>query len=136
MKDSFQEVALAALGEVSEGMVFASHEHLRRWAFRVHSNYCIDVARKRKPVSIYEYDSEFPSDFIDELTRGEDIRALTEAIENLPDIYRRAIEGVLLGRSYREIAADSVGGRVNSTTNVRIHRAKKMLRGKLEGVVA
>ena len=139
-EDSFQEVTYAALREISRGTVFRDLTGLRRWAFTTHRNYCTDVNRRKrsKPsVSLGEHDPAMPFDFIEELTRGEDAKALTQAVEKLPDIYRTAIKGVLQGLSYQEIAVkSSPGKKFDSTTNVRIHRAKAMLRKQLEGVVA
>lgn len=135
-EDSFQQVALIALKEISRGTVFPDMVSLRRWAYTVHRNYCIDASRRSKAVSLGEYDPEMPTDFIDELTKGEDVKALTDAVQKLPEIYREAIEGVLRGQSYQEIAVESDLDKNVSTTSVRIHRAKGILRGKLEKTVA
>lgn len=137
-EDSFQQVVYTALREISRGTVFRNLIGLRKWAFTVHTNYCIDSGRRRKKlVSLGDHDPEMPTDFVEELTRGEDVKALTDAVKRLPDIYRDAIEGVLQGMSYSEIADGSDSERKPlSTTSVRIHRAKGMLRKELAEIVS
>jgi RNA polymerase sigma factor (sigma-70 family) len=129
-EDSFQEVAYRTLRALSEGLVFEDTESIRRWTYRVHHNYCIEAVRKKKPVNLGEMDLELPAPEVEELLdRRELTDKLSESVRNLPDHHREAIEGLLEGKSYDEIARET--NRLVTTTSVRIHRAKATLKLKL-----
>ena len=115
------------------------------WLFKITSNLCIDSIRKRRVDTLpmdepvhsdkgdYERQYEAPDDDPEQLMlKRERMGKLVRAIEALPDHYRMMI--VLRHQenlSYEDIAASleiPLG-----TVKARIHRAREMLKQRLEG---
>lgn len=133
-EDSFQEVAFKSLRRVSQGYTFDDPTSLKKWAYRVHLNYCRDFFRKKKANNLGDADGDVlsGSDFLEQVEGTDDIGRLNMAIEKLPDIYRQAILGIIKMKPYQEIATDL--GLNLKTVSTRIHRAKLHLKKDLEDI--
>jgi RNA polymerase sigma-70 factor (ECF subfamily) len=114
------------------------------WLFKITSNLCIDYIRKRRIetypmddpidgekgeiVRQYESDEPDPSAVLD---RKEKMARLNEAIEELPEHYRI----MLILRHQENLSYEEIASTLEiplGTVKARIHRAREMLRGKLE----
>lgn len=113
------------------------------WLFRIASNACIDLSRRRKSrrtVSLDEVEAEAgPSASEDAgpeqvVLRGETDRLVHEAVECLPEKYRTA----LVMFHFNEMSIRDISealGRPEGTVKSDLHIGREMLRRKLEGVV-
>lgn len=107
------------------------------WMYRIASNASLEVVRKRRPeVSIDATDNEdsAPFEIADPVAEFEqtiaDNHALSEALQHIPPAAREALVlAEVAGFTLAEIAAHQ--GSSLTATKVRVHRARKTLRGLL-----
>jgi len=113
------------------------------WLFKITSNLCIDSMRKRRvdtvpmdqPISSekgeYERQYESPSDDPEEvMVKGQKMRMLAKAIDQLPEHYRIMI--VL--RHQEDLSYEEIAEALEvplGTVKARIHRAREMLKSRL-----
>jgi len=115
------------------------------WLFKITSNLCIDSIRKRRietypmddPIDgekgeiVRQYQSDEPDpDAV--LDRKQKMQRLNEAIEELPEHYRI----MLILRHQENLSYEEIATTLEiplGTVKARIHRAREMLRGYLEG---
>ncbi len=134
--DAMQDVFVKVYSNIDKLSAFSAPQ-LKSWLYRVCMNTCIDEKRKRsKEVVTDEFDTqsveneyELPENAFE---NGETRRAVREAIDELPQIYRQC---VLLhyfsGMQYEDIA--NMTGTTVGTIKSRISRAKEKLYAKLKG---
>ncbi len=115
------------------------------WLFKITSNLCIDTIRKRRidtlpmdqPVQSesgeYARQYESPGDDPERVfAKGEKMKQLWDAIENLPPHYRVMI----LLRHQEDLSYEEIAETLDvplGTVKARIHRAREMLKSRLEG---
>ena len=115
------------------------------WLFKITSNLCIDSMRKRRidtlamdePVQSgsgeFERQYESPGDDPERtMMKGEKMTMLQKAIENLPPHYRIMI----LLRHQEDLSYEEIAQTLDvplGTVKARIHRAREMLKNRLEG---
>lgn len=111
---------------------FDENKKFSTWVFRIASNVCIDMIRKRKVKTVPIDDCDLPGgespekSYIASESRG-DIRA---AVRQLPEMYRQVIVYYhLMNFSYQEIS-DLLGEPISIIKN-RLYRARLMLRKNL-----
>jgi len=107
-----------------------------KWCFRIARNLAIDTLRKKKPRGVEEEEMERTADT--KALRPEDVyehrvqaNQVKECIQSLEEKYRE----VLILRYQEEMSYEKIAEVLElpvSTIETRIHRAKKMLREKLE----
>ncbi len=113
------------------------------WMYRIASNVCIDLHRKRKRHQSASLDDEeqsfreLPSSDLtpDEMLQScEGSRLVVDAVSRLSESHRAAVAMFYFGGlSIREIATATK--RPEGTVKSDLHYAREMLRRKLEGVV-
>lgn len=115
------------------------------WLFKITSNLCIDAMRKRRietfpmdaPIQSdkgdYERQYESPTDDPERLAlRSERMSKLEKAIDGLPPHYRIMI----LLRHQEDLSYEEIAATLDvplGTVKARIHRAREMLKTRLEG---
>lgn len=128
LQETFRKALKALPGYRKEG-------HFKSWLFRIGHNCALDVVRKRKRVTAMEEGEEANLEDAREgpleiLAQAEKVRALQEAVDDLPAPEREVVSLRLQADlSFREIA-DSLGAPLG-TVLARMHRAKQRLRTRL-----
>ena len=126
--DAVQEALLVAWNKYSQ---FRAEAEFSSWVYRITINQCCDRLRKRKreAAKLKAYAENKALDPAPDA--NEQLDRLMEAIAELPGIYRDSIFVGVLGGFPAEQAAGILQCCVN-TLYQRIHKAKKLLRKKLE----
>jgi RNA polymerase sigma-70 factor (ECF subfamily) len=140
-KDAVQETLVQLFGHLGS---LAEHDRLSPWLFRVARNRCIDTIRRRRtvPLALVADDSEEagalePADedpLPEVLAERADLqRLLADAIAALPPAYAEVVAlRYAADQSFGEIA--EILGESEGGVRVRFHRAKLLLRRRLQGM--
>lgn len=141
-EDVIQNTFAKALGALPR---YREENHFRSWLFRIGHNEAVNVIRHRKrfvadsaPESHPEIEdtaSAQPADPSLQLNQAERVRALNDAIANLPEVEREVV--VLRLQEdipFKEIAR--ITGAPIGTVLARMHHAKKRLKTFLEPTLA
>lgn len=128
--EAVQEALLTAWNKFDQ---FRQTAKLSSWVYRITVNISCDRLRKRQKESekLRQYaeaeqashNADDPGDVM--------LTALSEAVAELPDLYREAVTVGCLGGFSADDAASLLGCSVN-TLYQRVHKAKQMLKEKLE----
>jgi RNA polymerase sigma-70 factor (ECF subfamily) len=113
---------------------FEGRSRFSTWLYKVAYNTAINsMNRKKEYRSLAEEDAGVDGDTPDRsLLRSVIKEAVTAAVRDLPDRYRACVDLFFFyDRSYQEIEA--ITGFPVNTIKSHVHRAKKMLREKLNG---
>ncbi|WP_205347207.1 RNA polymerase sigma factor [Pseudonocardia broussonetiae] len=124
-EDALQEALLDAWRRIGR---FRGESAFSTWMYRVVTNRCLAMLRKRRPVPVEEIEAPAPAQDSPERTAERDagMAALHRAIAALPDDLRvcwvlREVEG----QGYSEIA--EITGATEDAVRGRIHRARTKL---------
>lgn len=128
-EDALQEALLDAWRRIGR---FRGDSAFSTWMYRVVTNRCLGMLRRRRPVPVEGIDAPAPAQDTPERAAERDagMAALGRALAQLPDEQRvcfvlRELEGL----SYAEIAA--VAGGTEDAVRGRIHRARTRLAGMM-----
>lgn len=129
--DAVQEALLIAWRKYNR---FRAGAKLSTWVYRITVNHCCDRLRKqnREAKKLTAYAEVQP-----QAPEGDDaapLEALRLAVSELPGLYRESILLGCLGEVSSEEAATQLHCSVN-TLYQRIHKAKQLLKKKLEGIL-
>ncbi|MFJ3786814.1 RNA polymerase sigma factor [Streptomyces sp. NPDC090093] len=109
-------------------------EHKKALAYKTVNRVFIDYMRKKSngyvPTDLTSYDVVGESDIEAELIATESVREVMQALEQLPDIFRRLIESVYFDGNTVAAFAESEGLAPKTASRYRI-KAMQMLRGLL-----
>jgi RNA polymerase sigma-70 factor (ECF subfamily) len=124
-EDALQEALLDAWRRIGR---FRGDSAFSTWMYRVVTNRCLGMLRRRRPLPVDEIEAPAPARDSPERAaeRGAGMAALTRALQGLPDDLRvcwvlREIEGL----GYAEISA--ITGAGEDAVRGRIHRARTRL---------
>ena len=125
--EAVQEALLTAWNKFDQ---FRGGAKLSTWVYRITVNQCCDRIRRRKrdAEKLKAYAQEKAADTS---TDNAQLDALADAIAELPDLYRDSILIGFLSDYSSDDAASILGCTVN-TLYQRIHKAKQLLKEKLE----
>ena len=137
-EDASQEVFLKVFRSIKD---FKSESKFSTWIYRVTTNVCLDILRKRKDKISFSIDAEIeqgdgdvrfnPADnspgVEDEIERSELKRLVSEAVKELPEIHR----AIITLRDYQDLSYSEIAVAMDcpeGTIKSRISRARKALR--------
>jgi RNA polymerase sigma-70 factor (ECF subfamily) len=102
------------------------------WFYRILRRSIIDLYRRNdaRARALEKFEAESP-DFPDEEAKRDVCGCLRGLLAKLPDQYREILERIDLGGSSIKSVADEIGQSANNLT-VRLHRARKQLRERVE----
>ena len=138
-RDAAQEIFVRVFRSLSG---FKYQASFSTWIFRIATNLCLDQLRQRRREPPQLSGEEFQK-LGDKLSDGrpspeeilleqENLQALRQAVRDLPEAYRAAlILHHYQGFSYRQVA--QILDLSEKTVATHLHRAKKMLKTKLNG---
>lgn len=125
--EAVQEALLTAWNKFDQ---FRGGAKLSTWVYRITVNQCCDRIRRRKreaeKLKVYAQEKA-----ADTSTDNAQLEALADAIAELPELYRDSILIGFLSEYSSDDAASILGCTVN-TLYQRIHKAKQLLKEKLE----
>lgn len=129
--DAVQEALLIAWNKYHQ---FRAGAKLSSWVYRITVNHCCDLIRKRRQEARKLKVFAANGTPADKTETEEQLEKLTSAVAELPELYRDSILiGVLSGLPSAD-AAGMLGCSVN-TLYQRIHKAKQLLKAKLESAI-
>ena len=128
--DAVQEALLTAWNKFDQ---FRGGAKLSTWVYRITVNQCCDrIRRKKREAEKFKAYAQESTATVQ--TDNAQLDALADAITELPELYREAILIGFLSNYSSNDAADILGCTVN-TLYQRIHKAKQLLKKKLEVIV-
>lgn len=129
--DAVQEALLIAWNKYSR---FRATSKLSSWVYRITVNHCCDRLRKQnREVKKLTAFAELQPQTLERDDTAQ-LEALRIAVSELPSMYKESILLGCLGEVSSEEAAAKLDCSVN-TLYQRIHKAKQMLKKKLEGIL-
>jgi RNA polymerase sigma-70 factor (ECF subfamily) len=119
---------------------FRGEAQLSTWLYRIATNVCLDILRRRRPSQPLENEEGAPAlqlpssspSALHEVVQAEERAALRSLLDRLPSISR----AVLIMRELQELPYERIAellGCSLGTVKSRIHRAKALARQILEG---
>ena len=110
----------------------AENENVVAWFYQILRRSIIDLYRRddARARALEDFQAELP-DFPDDEAKRDVCGCLRGLLAALPDQYRELLERIDLGAASIKSVADEIGQTANNLT-VRLHRARKQLRERVE----